>query len=270
MKSLLSFFAALLFVSGIASQKPDLVKPVPVNVDEKPSEAAKEKKKKIKITKESVDEKLEVYFSGREILPYIIVNNIDDEQKDIEIANHKIKWINSEAGTEIKINDDLFSLNGKFTFNNVWDDEPDEVNFGNSWTQIRFYKINNREIIAITIRNYPCNGLGCGVEYYLVYDLKTKKKNFFGVFSSGRGSNLYDFAGDGTIDFLSTDYIGGRLGSKGKIQNIHNLYTLNDDGDFILQKDKNQNPFFIKRVFQAEDGKEIDRKFEQHWIEEIR
>lgn len=219
----------------------------------------------------SVEEKLKSYFYGREIVPAIIVNNIERDQTKIQLENNKIEWIGNEKETKIKINDDLFTLNDKKTLNSV-DGENDyaDVDFGNNWEQIKFYKFGDRQLIGITIGNEPCTGIGCSVAFQLIYDLKTKSKTFFGTYRIEREVNLYDFKNDGTIDYLGKTYIGESDGVAEEISNVYKLYSMNEKGVFHQQLNNKQKPYFIKRTFEAENYREIDGKFEASWLEEIK
>ena len=219
---------------------------------------------------QSVENKLKYYFYGREIIPSIIVNNTELNQTEIKLENNRVEWIRGEKETKIKINDELFSLEDKKTLNDVDGERKEEVDFADNWEQIKLYKFGDRELIGITMRNEPCTGIGCSVAFQLIYDLKTKSKTFFGTYRIEGEVKLYDFKNDGTLDYLGKTYIGGSTDVTKDVVNIYELYTMDEKGSFHLQLDKNQKPYFIKRTFEAEDYNEIDGKFEQNWIEEIK
>jgi hypothetical protein len=227
--------------------------------------------KKLPQYKLSVEENLKSYFYGREIVPSIIVNNTERDQTKIQLENNKIEWIRNEKETKIKINQDLFTLEGKKTINGLQnDDNNGAVNFANNWEQIKFYKFGDRQLIGISMGNEPCTGIGCSVAFQLIYDLKTKSKTFFGTYRIEREVNLYDFKNDGTIDYLGKTYIGESDGVAKEISNVYKLYSMNEKGVFHQQFNNKQKPYFIKRTFEAEDYKEIDSKFEANWLEEIK
>lgn len=222
-------------------------------------------------TKEFIEEKLKYYFYGREIKPSIIVNNTERNQTEIKLEKNKIKWIRSEKETKVKINGDLFTLKKQKTLNNV-EDEKGDVDFADNWEQIKLFKFGDRQLIGISMVSEHCTGIGCSVEMYLIYDLKTKTKNFFGTyrFLLDREFGLFDFKNDGKLDFLSGTYIGESDGVAVEIQNIYEIFTMDETGNFRLQSDNKDNKYFMKRVYKADDYKEIDNKFEQNWIEEIK
>jgi hypothetical protein len=269
----LVFLALFTFCSAqqkrISSPNP---KPIPLIEEEEdkiPDPPVEEKKTQSPLTKEKVGKKLEYYLYGREIKPSVIVNNTERDQTEIDLENNKIKWIRDKKETRVDINGDIFTLKDKSSINNADDSEKISGNIVDNWREIKFYKINNRKLIAINMGSEFCTGLMCSVSFYLIYDLKTRSKNFFGDFRTGIEMKLYDFGNDGTIDFLSTTndftYTPGI-----EIKHIYNLYTLEEEGIFQVKKDKKQKPFFIKRVFSSDNYEELIDKFEQHWIEEIK
>jgi hypothetical protein len=130
--------------------------------------------------------------------------------------------------------------------------------------------VEGRQLIGIGMGSHPCTGTGCGVTFFLVYDLKTKSKSFFGSYRVNNEIKLYDFGNNGTIDFLSGTYAGGSDGVAKEIANIHELYTMDENGSFKLQSDKTGKKFFFKRIFKVNGYKELDGKFVRNWIEEIK
>jgi hypothetical protein len=270
MKILLILLSLLIFPSICFNQKPVGPLPAPGALPPPP----KTKRFKYKLPKMSVKERLEYYFLGTELKPWYIVNNIDPfkEKSDITVGGHRITWKWSDAEeTKIDIDGDVFSLSGKLSLNELEDGGGTrEVDFGNVWDQLKLYDLDGRQLIGISIGNHPCTGTGCGVTFFLVYDLKTKSKSFFGSYRIDREFKLYDFGNDGTIDFLSATYSGGSDGVAKEIENIHELFTMDESGTFKLQKDKNGKKYFLKRTFKAETYKELEKKFVNNWVEEIK
>ena len=87
--------------------------------------------------------KLNYYFDQYEIKPSISVDNADANQTEIQLSNHKIKWLNTGEETKIKIDNDLFTLKDKATLNIVWGNKSN-VDFANNWDEIKLYRINDR------------------------------------------------------------------------------------------------------------------------------
>jgi hypothetical protein len=272
--STLSFIALLsVFVVTAQNSKPKLteIEAIP------PAPPKEEKRRKFKVPKMSVKERLRGYFYGREIRPAIIINNLydgvrDEREETIDISTHKVVWFHSFKETRIKINGDLFSLENQKTLNFVRDNDKEEVDFVNQWNQIKLFKFDDRELIGISMYNDPCTGIGCRVKMYLIYDLKTKTKNFFGTyrFLLDREFGLFDFGNDGSLDFLSGTYNDGNDGKGIEFKNIYEIYTMDDTGIFRLQLDQKGKPYFMKRIYKEENYEEINKKFEHNWIEEIK
>lgn len=268
-KSILSAIFVFLLIMVCMAQKPIELK------DEKPTEPKKENSKQIKLRKLSVEENLKYYFRSHEIKPSVIVNNVTDSMlkngdEVINISNHKVVW-NFSKKTKVTIDGDVFSLENQKTLN-VVESEKDDVDFTNDWDQIKLFEFGDRKLIGISMINTPCTGIGCRVMNYLIYDLKTKNKNFFGTYriALDREFGLFDFGNDGTLDFLSGTYDDENDARGIEFKNIYQIFSMDDKGLFHLQTDGKGKPYFMKRVYKEDDYEEIDEKFEHNWIEEIK
>lgn len=180
-------------------------------------------------------DKVKNHFELRSIKPSIIINNTEGNQTDIQLGNHKIKWFNTDDETKIKIDNDIFTLKDKATLNIVHYGK-DTVDFANNWDEIKLFKHNDREYIGIRMSFSPCTGLGCSVDYFLIYDVKTKSKNFFGTFRTDNELELFNFNNDCKIDYLAKTYNGDAHGST-PIEFIYELYSMDTNGQFKMQKD---------------------------------
>lgn len=253
----------------VSSPTPTPIPSIPVLENQIPKPPIDEKKTQSPLTKESVEKKLEYYLYGREIKPSVIVNNTEEDQTEIDLENNKIKWIRGEKETRVSINGDLITLKDKSSINDADDRQKINGDIANNWSEIKLFKFKDRKLIGINMYHDFCTGLMCSVSFYLIYDIKTKSKNFFGNFRTDTELKLYDFGNDGTIDFLSTTnnftYTPGF-----EVTHIYNFYTLDEKGAFQLQKAKNLKPYFIKRVFNSDNDEEFDNKFKANWIEEIK
>jgi hypothetical protein len=218
---------------------------------------------------QTIEDRLKIHFELNRITPSIIINNTENNQTEIQLSNHKIKWLNTDNETKIRIDNDLFTLKDKVTLNKVREDN-DSIDFANNWDEIKLYKHNDREYIGIRMSFVPCTGLACSVNYYLIYDIKTKTKSFFGTFRTDNELELFDFGNDDKIDYVSKTYIEQNDGVTEEIINFYELYSMEINGKFNLQVDSRNKPYFIKRTFNAETDKEIEEKFEQHWITNIK
>ncbi len=261
----------------VASPTPTPIPLIPVMEDQIPKPPIEEEEIQLPETdrnKDAVAKKLEDYFDRREIKPSLIIeNDYDGARKErveeIKVSNHKITWFHSLEASELKIDDDLITLEDKSSLNNPNGSDKINGKIVNNWDKIKLFNVKGRKLIGIEIRHDFCTGLMCSVTFFLVYDLKTKSSNFFGDFRIDKEVRLYDFGKNRTIDFLSTTndftYTPGF-----EITHIYNFYTLDKKGVFRLQKDNRRKPFFIKRVFSSDNDEEFENKFEQSWIEKIK
>lgn len=237
----------------------------------------KGRKRKLTIdTRGKIEKRFEKYLSKYEIKPLVIIKNESDggrnEGKEvIKISANKFTWFHSLKENKIKINDDLISLENKSSLNTADDGQKIDGYMLNNWDEVKFYNVKGRKLITISMYHDFCTGLMCSVGFYLVYDLQTKSKNFFGTFKTDSRLALYDFERDETVDYLSKTYKSNCcLNNATNIQNIYNLYKLNKKGKFGLQRDAKRNPYFIKRTFDADTYVELETKFKQNWIEKIK
>ncbi len=204
-------------------------------------------------------EKLNNYFDLYKLTPSIVVNNIDNDNVLAEIGNHKIKWIDSDDETKIKIDDDLFSFKDELSFN-----DKSRIDFVNNWDQIQLYKFNGKEIIIIRMSFYPCNGLGCSADYFLFYDVSSKGKSYFETFRTNREIELFNFNNDDKIDYVSKTFKGDYHDAT-PIETIYELFSLEKDGKFKLQKDKKGLKYQIKITTFPEKLNKID-EYSEYWI----
>lgn len=119
---------------------------------------------------------------------------------------------------------------------------------------------------------YPCTGLGCSVDYFLFYDLRHKTKNYFGTFRADNELKLFHFNNDErySIDYLSKSYYDLTDSSGDKREIVYELFSLSDKGKFILQKDNQGMPYFIKHRFAAEDTTSFEETWQKRWFEKIK
>ncbi len=212
-------------------------------------------------------DKLKQHFEAHKIKPSVQINNTEGNQTDIQLANHKIKWFDKDDETKIKIDNDLFTLKDKVTLNNVSYGKV-SVDFSNNWDEIKLFKHNNREYIGIRMSFAPCVGLGCSVDFFLIYDVKTKTKNFFGTFRTDRELELFNYGNDEKIDFVAKTHNGSANGST-PIERIYELYSMDTNGQFKVQKDSSGLTYQIKHTSFPNDTTKTD-KLTEHWITKIK
>lgn len=231
------------------------------------SEATPVTKKLVPEKEININYKLKKHFQLYRIKPSIEIINTEGNQTNIQLANHKIKWISTDDETKIKIDNDLFTLKDKETLNIVWDDK-DSVDFVNNWDEIKLYKHNNKEYIGIRMSFSPCTGLGCSVNYFLIYEVATKSKNFFGTFRTENELELFDFSNDNKLDYVSKTF-SGDSNDLTPIEFIYELYSINTEGQFELQKDKNGSSYQIVHTIYPNDTTKKDSLTDK-WITRIK
>jgi hypothetical protein len=256
MNRILILSMLILSVSCNHSKTPNAATPKTV-LASKPTEAV--------VTEPAVAEKLQRHFEQYGIKPSITIQNSAGNTTEIQLGNHKIQWLDTDNETKIKIDHDVFTLKDQLTLNNV-EDAKDSVDFANHWDQIKLFKHHQREYIGIRMSFDPCTGLGCSVDYYLIYDVKTKTQNYFGTFRTSNELELFDFGNDDKIDYVSRTYTAGSDGAAEEVSKSCALYSIENTGRFKLQLDDQKKPYFIRQVFDAQTDKEKENQFEQHWI----
>jgi hypothetical protein len=143
----------------------------------------------------------------------------------------------------------------------------DDVDFANNWDEIKLYKYNNKEYIGIRMLFSPCTGLGCSVNYYLIYATSTKTKNFFGTFGTNSELELYNYSNDNKLDYVSQTFKGDINNSK-SIETIYELYSLETDGKFKELKNNDNKTYQIYHKIYTEGNKED--KLTEKWITKIK
>ena len=213
------------------------------------------------------DEQIQRYLNKHRLTPSIIVNNTGYEQTSILLGTHHIAWIFKNGKVSVQIDKDRFYLDDEVTLNSVHDEDVDSVNFANSWDQIQLFRYKATEIIGIRFSYQPCTGLGCSVDYFLIYDVATKTKNFFGTFRTDNELALFDFRNDAQPDYLSKTFRGDPHGATA-MAFITECYTRKADGRFIRQLDTQGVPYEVRlTTFPNDPTKHI--AYLQHWFEKV-
>ena len=166
----------------------------------------------------------------------VVINNVEHTATMVSFLGHDFKWQKTETEMNISIDDDLIRCEKGVTLNNVWGNGVDSIHFANNWDQLKYYQYNDHEILVVRLLYTPCTGLGCSVNYFLVYDMKFKTKNFFGTFRTDMEINLYHFKVDREINYLSKTYVGGTDGVAREVTIEYNLYSLNPNGGIRQEK----------------------------------
>lgn len=213
-------------------------------------------------------ERLEDHFSRYRIEPQVIVNNTDD-RTEIDFLGHQIKWQDNDKETRFIIDNKQFSLKNEITRNEMVNAEKLDVDLANNWSQIKLYNYGSSEIIAIKMNYSPCTGIGCSVDYYLIYNITTKTTNYFGNFGIDNmfdnELSLYNFQ-DGKISFVSKSSI-----DEPEVKHvIYELYAMDNKGQFQIQKRPNGKKYSIEESFGANNYNSPPISFKQDWIIKIK
>lgn len=94
------------------------------------------------------------------------------DSDDIDFEGFTISSSPIDQPLELYINNDTIVAHQLMTQNNV-EDGIQQVDYANALLEVNYYR--NLNILMFLVHFYPCTGLGCGVNYQIVYDLKTKK-----------------------------------------------------------------------------------------------
>lgn len=166
----------------------------------------------------------------------------------------KIKTIKNKNYLQIKINGNKIQTNQFLTLNDVWN-KKDSINYSNQISQVKYYRPLN--LLILQLNFYPCTGLGCAVNYQLIYDLNSKKTYSFGRFRTGFDMNLYKFKNE--FYYLSKSFYGRNAQLKDTI--IYNLYKIKPKS--APQKIEK---YFAKFTYEDEDY-ENETSFTKKWIQ---
>ncbi len=206
---------------------------------------------------------IEEYLQTKIIEPTIVFNN--DGRNEFNLLNHKISWKVLEKGIEITIDRNTIKTSDKVTLNTVWGSGVDSVNFANFLQQVKIYEYDS--LIGFVITSSPCTGLGCGINYQLIYDLKTKRQSYFGRFRTGFEFELYNFNSDNKPDYLSKTFYGRNAEGIDTTEFI--MYSQMKNGDFKEFKSDKQEIYWFKYIYTEFQTDLNNEGFEEEWIEKI-
>ena len=206
---------------------------------------------------------VEKYLRTKTIKPTLVIENVD--KKELGLSKHKISWRELNKGIEITIDGQTINTSDKVTTNIVWESDVDNVNFANYLQQISLFEPES--LIGFVLTSSPCSGLGCGVNYQIIYDLKTGKQTYFGRFRTGFEFQLYNFNSDRRPDYLSKTFYGRNV--KGIDTTEYVLYSQTNNGDFEVFGTEEQKKFWFKHNYTEFQQNLDNEKFEENWIEKI-
>ena len=203
------------------------------------------------------------YLKAKTIEPTWVIDDVD--KNELELLKHKISWVELEKGLEITVNEHIITTSDKVTSNAVRESGVDSVNFANHLQQVSLYETES--LIGFVLTSSPCTGLGCGVNYQIIYDLKTGKQTYFGRFRTGFEFQLYNFNSDGRPDYLSKTFYGRN--TQGIDTTEYVLYSQTKNGDFEVFGTGEQKKFCFKHIYTEFQQNLDNEKLEENWIERI-
>ncbi|HYH15088.1 MAG TPA: hypothetical protein VD794_07710 [Flavisolibacter sp.] len=205
------------------------------------------------------------YLEQRRIEPQAVFNVAEDK---IIYNNLNIQWKPLDRGVIITINNFSINTNGLVTLNDVLGEgHKDSVNFANTLSQIKYYETNDDKLLGFVLTYTPCTGLGCGVNYQLIYDLKTQKVNSFGRFRTGFDLDLYDFDDNDKVDYLSKTFFGRN--EQLRDTTVFTYYQQEADGRFVLSKSAKGETYYFKHRYSLESDT-MPEGFEEKWVTSIK
>lgn len=206
---------------------------------------------------------IENYLESKTIKPTVIFNS--DGRTEFELLDHNFVWRELENGLEITIDGHSINTSDKVTSNPVWETGIDSVNFANFLQQVKVYESDS--LIGFVLTNIPCIGLGCSVNYQIIYDLKTKKQSYFGRFQTGFEFELYDFNSDNRPDYLSKTCFCRNASGIDSTEFV--LYSQSVNGIFEEFQNEDQQKFWFKHTYTEFQMDLNNEKFEENWTEKI-
>ena len=177
------------------------------------------------------------------------------DSDDINFEGFSISSSTIDQPLELYINNDTIVVHKLMTQNNV-EDDIQQVDYANALLEVNYYK--NLNILMFLVHFYPCTGLGCGVNYQIIYDLKTKKTFAFGRFRTGFEMELYSYVSNIPY-YLSKSYDGRNIEGIEKI--TYELFPIEFSKDH-LQPVKN---VYARSIYQ--EFKDEIISFEKQWLD---
>lgn len=130
---------------------------------------------------------------------------VDVERDTVLLDKFSIVNLGREMPFQILINNDTLKIYEMQTENKVFGSR-DTVSYANMISKIKYYK--EYELLLFGLYFYPCTGMGCGVNYQVIYNTNSRKSFVFGRFRTGDDMELYDY--EGTFPYYLSKSFTGR------------------------------------------------------------
>ncbi len=232
-------------------------------------------------------ERLRSYFEINELRPMQVINNdldlgrAESRIQKISVGDQNLEWIDEVHAeswkVSVRINGELIPLWDKETINTPDENMKLQLSVADQWRQIKLFRIGDQTMLGISMSSRSCTGLMCSVGAQLWYDLKSKRRTFFGSYRSDSDVRL--FQSREKIYTVTTNFQGDPHRVTNPAVMRYEMYGLDSDGRFQLEKDRRGVPYFIKHTqfINGELGRAATTRkkrlqfdsLEQHWIENV-
>jgi len=180
---------------------------------------------------------------------------IQVESDTVRFEDFFISFSKLEEPLRIRINNDTIFINDMITQNNVETDKI-QVDYSNAVYLIQYYSYY--DILMFQTHFYPCSGLGCGINFQILYHTKTKKTFAFGRFRTGFEMELYNYNDDKPY-YLSKSFNGRNIQGIDMVR--YELFPI----DFKLNELHPLKETFAEIVTDENENKIIN--FKKYWID---
>lgn len=179
---------------------------------------------------------------------------IQVENKEIRFEDFFVSFSELDDSLKIYINKDTLNVH-KLITQNIVEDEKQQLDYSNAISLIHYYSYYN--ILMFQAHFYPCSGLGCGVNFQILYHTKTKKSFAFGRFRTGFDMELYNY-NDDKLYYLSKSFKGRNIQGIDTVK--YELFPI----DFLQEELKPLDNIFAEEVYDNNEEKIIS--FKKQWI----
>lgn len=170
-------------------------------------------------------------ISVYEIKPTISIATGNDSAYNL--GQFYIRCDTTHEHTILTINSREYDLRKFATINElIYEGASDTLDWTHWLDSIHVYKFKSRFFICTTLQFFPCNGIGCGVRYYLIYDSKTKNISAFGSYRYYGRFGFYDSNRDNLPEILALTRYGDLNGACEGWK--YSWYQLNQNDNFTL------------------------------------
>lgn len=129
---------------------------------------------------------------------------VDVERDTVLLDKFSVVNLGREMPFQILVNGDTLKIYEMQTENEVFGSR-DTVTYANMISEIKYYR--KYDLLLFGLYFYPCTGMGCWVNYQVIYHTRSRKSVVFGRFATGNELELYDYGGPFPY-YLSKSFMG--------------------------------------------------------------